>query len=166
MDALQRLPQSENINKAILSLNSTLFSITDLYKLYAEPLRLWECKLHILNCSHHNDPLLIENIWDTILEEAVNSALIASEKMTYLLTKVENLVNEFSDSGHCFPLSFIVRKLEIISCTNQFTKGCIPAALFKMNIDLEFLLNFYTRYVFFYSSNNNNIDILLLECCH
>lgn len=148
LDALQRLQQTENINKAILSLNSTLFSITDLYTLYAEQFRLWECKLHILNCSHHNDPLLIESIWNTILEEAVNSAAINSEKMTYLLTKVENLIKEFSDSGHCFPLSFIVRKLEIISCSNRFSKGCIPTSLFKMNIDLEFLLNFYTRYVF------------------
>lgn len=145
LDTLQRQPQTENTNKAILSLNSTLFSITDLYKKFAEPLELWESKLHILNCSHHNDPLLIESIWNTIFEQTMNNALISSEKMTYLLTKVENLVKEFSDSGHCFPLSFIVRKLEIISCSNRFSKGCIPSALFKMNIDLEFLLNFYTR---------------------
>lgn len=142
---MHRQPQTDNTNKSIAFLNSTLFSITDLYKKFAEPLELWECKLHILNCSHHNDPLLIESIWNTILEQSINNVLINSEKMTYLLTKVENLVKEFSDSGHCFPLSFIVRKLEIIACSNRFPKGSIPAALYKINIDLEFLLNFYTR---------------------
>ncbi|KAL5281513.1 NUP155 family protein [Megaselia abdita] len=145
LDTLQRQPQIESTNKAIASLNSTLFSITDLYTNFAEPLEMWESKLHILNCSHHNDPLLIESIWNTILEQSINNVLNSSEKMTYLLTKVENLVKEFSDSGHCFPLSFIVRKLEIISCGNRFPKGSIPTALYKMNIDLEFLLNFYTR---------------------
>lgn len=145
LDTLHRLPQSEEINKSIEYLNSSLLNITDLYTKFAEPLELWECKLHILNCSHHNDPLLIESIWNVILEKSIAYSETHLEKVNYFLTKVDNLIKEFSDSGHCFPLSFIVKKLETIACSNRFPQGSIPTALFKMNIDLEFLLNFYTR---------------------
>jgi len=44
-------------------LQKTLVPITDLYQQYAVPLQLFECQLLILQCSNHEDPNLVNDIW-------------------------------------------------------------------------------------------------------
>lgn len=68
LDAVNSLPGgSDQKDNAIRRLNSELLSCSDLYEQFAEPLQLWECKLAIIHSTNHNDPLLIEEIWQNIV---------------------------------------------------------------------------------------------------
>ncbi|XP_036320971.1 nuclear pore complex protein Nup154 [Rhagoletis pomonella] len=133
--------------QAIEKLNFTLYDITQLYQQFADPFDLWECKLTILNCSHHNDPLLIETVWSQIINKAVVGKGTTQERCTRLFTKIESLVKEFRESGHCFPLAFIIRELELKACQLQFPEGIVPEKLVAMNIDIELLMEYYFRMI-------------------
>ena len=43
---------------------------------WAEPYHLWECKLAILQCAGHPDPMLVNNIWAKIVDQQVWSKQI------------------------------------------------------------------------------------------
>lgn len=136
-----------NILQAIEKLNFTLYDITQLYQQFADPFDLWECKLTILNCSHHNDPLLIETVWSQIINKAVDGIGTTQERCTRLFTKIEALVKEFRESGHCFPLAFIIRELELKACQLRFPEGIVPDKLVAMNIDIDLLMEYYFRMI-------------------
>ena len=89
---------------AIQKLNSTLYNMTQLYAEFADEFDLWECKLNILNISHHNDPLLVESVYKQILEKELKGNDGAIEKSKRLLEKVRSLASEYGNSGPCFPL--------------------------------------------------------------
>lgn len=131
--------------KAVENLNKCLYDITQLYENFADPFNLWECKLTILNCSHHNDPLLIESVWIQIINNAVDFSGSIQERSTQLFSKIEALFKEFGESGHCFPLAFIIRELEIKACQLRFPEGIVPDKLVAMNIDVELLMEYYAR---------------------
>ncbi|XP_073824814.1 nuclear pore complex protein Nup154 [Musca autumnalis] len=133
--------------KAVDELNKRLFDITQLYENYADRFNLWECKLTILNCSHHNDPLLIESVWSQIIENVIRSTNSIQEKATRLFSKIETLFKEFGESGHCFPLAFIIRELEIKACQLKLTEGIVPEKLAALNIDVELLMEYYSRMI-------------------
>lgn len=146
MDATCALaPCNRDAAKAVEDLNSNLYDITQLYQNFADPFNLWECKLTILNCSHHNDMLLIESVWSQIINQAVDCAGSAQERSTRLFTKIESLFKEFGESGHCFPLAFIIRELEIKACQLKLPEGIVPDKLVSMNVDVELLLEYYSR---------------------
>ncbi|XP_055921871.1 nuclear pore complex protein Nup154 [Eupeodes corollae] len=149
LDAVSALAIDNNPNarKAVGDLNYTLYDITQLYQNFADPFDLWECKLTILNCSHHNDPLLIESVWGQILNNAVEGSGSQQEKSTRLISKVQSLVKEFGESGHCFPLAFLVRELEIKACQLRLSEGAIPEALVSMELDVELLMDYYARMI-------------------
>lgn len=50
-------------------LDFILCSKKQLYEDFAEPLRLSECILVILDCAGHDDKILISSVWDNILAE-------------------------------------------------------------------------------------------------
>uniref|UniRef100_A0A1I8PU24 Uncharacterized protein n=1 Tax=Stomoxys calcitrans TaxID=35570 RepID=A0A1I8PU24_STOCA len=133
--------------KAVDDLNKYLFDITQLYENYADRFDLWECKLTILNCSHHNDPLLIESVWNQIIDNVVKSANTRQEQATRLFSKIESLFKEFGESGHCFPLAFIIRELEIKACQLRLPEGIVPDKLAALNIDIELLMEYYSRMI-------------------
>ncbi|XP_055386049.1 nuclear pore complex protein Nup154 [Condylostylus longicornis] len=145
LDAIDGL-DSHEAKEAADKLNYCLYDMSQLYSDFAEPFELWECKLTILNCSHHNEPLLIESVWSNILNKAVDAPeLSAREKGTRLFSKVHLLAKEFGESGHCFPLAFIIRELEIKCCRLRLDEGTVPEALIAMNLDLELLIDYYAR---------------------
>lgn len=141
-------PTNINAAKAVEELNYTLYDITQLYQDFADPYDLWECKLTILNCSHHNDPLLIESVWSKILNKAIEEPGSSKYKSTRLFAKVQTLVKEFGESGHCFPLAFLIRDLEIKACQLKLNEGAVPEALVAINLDLELLMEYYSRFAF------------------
>lgn len=148
MDAVSVLaPTNNDAKKAEENLNKILYDITQLYENFADPFELWECKLTILNCSHHNDPLLIESVWGQIINKSVEGSVSVQEKSTRLFSKIETLFKEFGESGHCFPLAFIIRELEIKACQLRLSEGIVPDKLVAMNIDVELLMEYYSRYV-------------------
>ncbi|XP_035916028.1 nuclear pore complex protein Nup154 [Anopheles stephensi] len=132
---------------ALKLLDSNLYNLTQLYSDFAEQYELWECKLTILNCSHHNDPLLIESVWTHILDRELQGRDSCAERCRRLLAKVKSLALEYDSSGCCFPLAFIVREVEIRCFRLGMHSSPVPDALIEMNLDIEELLNIYSRLV-------------------
>ncbi|KAM7353005.1 nuclear pore complex protein Nup154 [Cochliomyia hominivorax] len=148
LDAVSVLaPNDIDANKAVENLNKILYDITQLYEHFADPFDLWECKLTILNCSHHNDPLLIESVWGQIINKYAEGTGSVQEKSTRLFSKIETLFKEFGESGHCFPLAFIIRELEVKACQLRLSEGIVPDKLVAMNIDIELLMEYYSRMI-------------------
>lgn len=143
------MPSNNKALKASENLNRLLYDITQLYEHFADPFDLWECKLTILNCSHHDDPLLIESIWAQIINKCISESDSTQEKCVKLFSKIENLFKEFGETGHCFPLAFIIRELEIKACQLHLSEGIVPEKLVNMNVDIELLMEYYSRYVYF-----------------
>lgn len=142
--------QDGQVQEAVRQLNGQLFTMTDLYTKFAEPFQLWECKLRILNASHHNDPLLIELVWTRILEQELERGMGGSpyEKMCRLLAKVESLGREYGQPGHCFPLAYLVRELELHSCHFRLEESPVPEALLvRMQLDADAVLDIYSRMI-------------------
>lgn len=152
--ALESLPGANNDARcldAVQLLDSTLFTMTDLYTKFAEPFALWESKLKILNASHHNDPLLIELVWTRILQQELERGVGVSpeQKMGRLLAKLESLGKEYTQPGHCFPLAYLVRELELHSC--QLLRGrespVAESLLLRLHLDPDALLDIYSRMI-------------------
>ncbi|XP_052892720.1 nuclear pore complex protein Nup154 isoform X2 [Anopheles moucheti] len=147
-DALALLTQhTEERYDALKLLDSNLYNLTQLYSDFAEQYELWECKLTILNCSHHNDPLLIESVWTHILDRELQGRDSCAERCRRLLAKVKSLALEYDSSGCCFPLAFIVREVEIRCFRLGMYNSPVPDALIEMSLDIEELLNIYSRLV-------------------
>ncbi|XP_055543878.1 nuclear pore complex protein Nup154 [Wyeomyia smithii] len=146
-DAMSIIPDKSYTNTALKMLNSTLYNLTQLYADFAERFELWECKLTILNCSHHNDPLLIESVWTHILDKELERPDSNTERCRRLLTKVRSLALEYESAGHCFPLPFIVRELELRCFRLKLFDSPVPEALIEMNLDIDGLLNIYARLI-------------------
>ncbi|XP_041675233.1 LOW QUALITY PROTEIN: nuclear pore complex protein Nup154 [Drosophila eugracilis] len=132
---------------AVKELNYALFDITQLYQHFAEPFDLWECQLSILNCSHHNDPLLIESVWGNIINSIVDEPGTTQERSNRLFTKIELLVREYGESGACFPFAFLIRELELKACQLRLPEGIVAEKLVTMNLDVELLLEYYSRMI-------------------
>ncbi|KAL0842019.1 hypothetical protein ABMA28_014235 [Loxostege sticticalis] len=135
---------------AMQRLDDELLEITQLYEEYADRYNLWECKLAIVQCSGHNDALLVENIWSNILAEAEAAArglLTADERMASVLSKLTTLGREYVHTGHCFPLYFIVRQLEIMSCKLQADQSMVFKTVLNIGVSLEQVLDIYIKLV-------------------
>ncbi|XP_033237029.1 nuclear pore complex protein Nup154 isoform X1 [Drosophila pseudoobscura] len=132
---------------AVKELNYSLYEITPLYQRFAEPFNLWECQLSILNCSHHNDPLLIESVWGNIISSLVEDPGSTQDRTNRLFSKIELLVREYAESGACFPFAFLIRELEIKACQLRMPEGTVPEKLVTMNLDLELILEYYSRMI-------------------
>ncbi|XP_059616313.1 nuclear pore complex protein Nup154 [Phlebotomus argentipes] len=150
LDTLSSIGESDlDVEEAIRLLNSQLYTMTQLYNEFADPFNLWECKLKILSVSHHSDNLLIETVWMNIFEQELSVSLhsTAEERMRRLLTKFQCLVREYSDTGNCFPLSFLVYELEVRACKLRLRVSPVPEVLLAVKLDTESLLDIYTRMV-------------------
>lgn len=61
-----------DVDSAIIQLNSELMDITKLYEHFAEKFDLAECKLGIIHCAGHHNPILIESLWRDIIDKGRN----------------------------------------------------------------------------------------------
>lgn len=77
-----------------------------LYENFAEPFKLLECQLAIIDCAGYTDNVLIETIWQQILaDELKKSSGSGNDRIGQVLTKVKHLARQYAQSMHCFPLS-------------------------------------------------------------
>lgn len=147
LDTLSCL-SGHDVQIACKNLNYKLFTINELYGDYVEPFNLSECKLKILHCSHHNDPLLIESVWSEIIDKELAGAGTSDEKITRLMLKVQTLSKEYGTNGHCFPLAFLVYELELRCCKLRIQQSPVAETLINVvNIDVDQLLDIYTRMI-------------------
>lgn len=128
----------------VARLNSDLVDITTLYQDWAEPYQLWECKLAILQCAGHPDPMLVSNIWTKIIDQQVSSTNKES-RLAALATKVESLGRLYASSGRYFPLEMLVRHLEVISCREGGDPAWVPGTLQGVGVSIARLLDIYNR---------------------
>jgi len=129
-------------------LNCDLLDITTLYQDWAEPFQLWECKLAILATAGHPDPMLIQNIWTNIIDRQLDRLAHSdvTTKKRAICCKIESLGRLYSSSSKYFPLEFLVRKLELFSCTAGGGEYMwVPDCLQKIGVDLPRLLDVYNR---------------------
>lgn len=95
-----------NIESALALLNAELLDISQLYQEYAEPFELWECQLAILHCSGHQDPMLVETMWDNIIEAELklSEGLPSNSRIAMISNKIKSLGKIYAGSLKYFPL--------------------------------------------------------------
>ncbi|XP_014205239.1 nuclear pore complex protein Nup155 [Copidosoma floridanum] len=129
-------------------LNSALLDITQLYEEYAEPLKLWECKLAIIHCSGHQDVMLIQGIWRNIIDLELKNALGSPEdKMTIVTSKVRLLGQEYCGTPHCFPIDFLLKELEIKACKLKLSNDHIITCFLQLGVSIEELIDHYDKMI-------------------
>jgi len=146
LEAMRSRPELA-ASESAARLNSDLVDITALYQDWAEPYQLWECKLAILQCAGHPDPMLVTNIWTKILDQQVAALASASSqtRLAALANKVETLGRLYAASGRYFPLEMLVRQLEVISCKEGGDPAWLPACLQGVGVSICRLLDVYNR---------------------
>ena len=83
--------------------------ISQLYAEFAEPYNLWECQLAILHCAGHPDNMLIETVWNNIIdgEMSTTAELAAHNRINMMGNKIVALGKLYSSSQKYFPLGKI-----------------------------------------------------------
>ena len=94
------------INAALAKLNSDLLDISQLFQDYAEPYNLWECQLSILHCAGHHDPMLVEKMWDNIIDKELTDTaeLPNNSRIVMISNKVKALGKVYSQAQKYFPI--------------------------------------------------------------
>lgn len=97
------VPHHEEV---LMSLNSSLHSITELYQQYAQPYQLYEIQLRILHCAGHVDVNLIENLWSSIIEKEIQTVAgkDPESQLNLLRNKIKQLGSVFMSSERFFPI--------------------------------------------------------------
>ena len=95
--------------------------ISQLYAEFAEPYNLWECQLAILHCAGHPDNMLIETVWNNIIEgEMSKSAELSSpNRINIMANKIAVLGKLYSSSQKYFPLGMFIFITLITSVCQQ-----------------------------------------------
>ncbi|KAI5478404.1 nuclear pore complex protein Nup155 [Pseudohyphozyma bogoriensis] len=103
-----------------------LYTISELYSEFAEPLALLEIVLLIFHVADHRDPELIAETWNAILERVHNEA--AERRLEALSAKVVDLGRRFHSSDVSFPLATLAAMLEKYSYDNKadMQPGWVP----------------------------------------
>jgi nuclear pore complex protein Nup155 len=94
------------INAALAKLNSDLLEISQLFQDFAEPYNLWECQLSILHCAGHNDPMMVEKMWENIIEKelAESAELPTNSRVVMVSNKIKALGKVYSQAQKYFPI--------------------------------------------------------------
>ena len=89
------------MSHSLSRLNSDLLDITQLYQDFAEPYQLWECQLAILHCAGHHDPMLIQTMWENIIdwELAKTAELPAASRIAMMGNKIRALGKVYAAGG-------------------------------------------------------------------
>ncbi|XP_074992246.1 nuclear pore complex protein Nup155-like isoform X2 [Calonectris borealis] len=95
-----------SVQDAISQLDAELMDITKLYGEFADPFKLSQCKLAIIHCAGHSDPILVQNLWQEIIEKELSDSVSLSptDRMQALSLKMVLLGKIYADTPHYFPL--------------------------------------------------------------
>lgn len=143
----QRQPQHPNFINAISRLNSDLIDISKLYEEYADPFDLPEAQLAIIHCSDHFDPLLVENLWQKIVDRELQSTIsnTPSGRMSALGNKIKTLGRIYISSQKYFPIAFLVKYLEFRSSTASFESSWVFTVLLSVGVTFPQLVEVYHK---------------------
>jgi nuclear pore complex protein Nup155 len=99
------IPEAEG---SIAQLNADLIDITQLYSDFAEPYGLWECQLAILHCAGHPDHMLIETMWNNVIDAEMNKlghTATSQTRITVMSNKIKTMGKLYAASSQkYFPM--------------------------------------------------------------
>jgi len=135
--------------EALSRLNSELLDITTLYGEFADTFNLAECKLAIIQCAGHYDPTLIEALWQNIIDNELSVMQTSSveTRMEILQGKLVSMGRMYANTERYFPVAFLVRYLELKSCSLSFDKKFVFLTLQEVGVSVSKLLEIYDRLV-------------------
>ncbi|KAL1446542.1 hypothetical protein MTO96_044557, partial [Rhipicephalus appendiculatus] len=138
-DALRQRSDLPMAAELVARLDAELVDVTHLYGDYADPYDLAECKLAIVRSSGYDKPLLVESLWQSLLErEFLNN--VRPDQMSQ---RLESLAQEYAQSEKFFPLAFLVKFLELRGSQHGFEPGWILEPLLGANVSISRLRDTY-----------------------
>ncbi|XP_040833408.1 nuclear pore complex protein Nup155 isoform X2 [Ochotona curzoniae] len=170
-ETLQRqYSHHSSVQDAVSQLDSELMDITKLYGEFADPFKLAECKLAIIHCAGYSDPILVQTLWQDIVEKELNDSVMlsSSDRMHALSLKIVLLGKIYAGTPRFFPLDFIVQFLEQQVCTLNWDVGFVIQTMNEIGVPLPRLLEVYDQ--LFKSRdpfwNRMKKPLHLLDCIH
>ncbi|XP_026119490.1 nuclear pore complex protein Nup155-like [Carassius auratus] len=139
--------QHPSVQGAITQLDSELMDITKLYGEFADHFRLSECKLAIIHCAGHSDPILVHSLWQEIIEKELNDsvAMSSADRMRALSLKIVSLGKLYAGTPRYFPLDFLVKFLEQEVCRLNWDVGFVTFTMQEIGVQLPRLLEVYDQ---------------------
>ncbi|XP_007244856.3 nuclear pore complex protein Nup155 isoform X1 [Astyanax mexicanus] len=139
--------QHPSVQGAISQLDSELMDITKLYGEFADHFRLSECKLAIIHCAGHSDPILVHSLWQEILEKELSDSVVMSpaDRMRALSLKLVSLGKLYAGTPRYFPLEFLVKFLEQEVCKMNWDVGFVTFTMQEIGVQLPRLLEVYDQ---------------------
>ncbi|XP_058645597.1 nuclear pore complex protein Nup155 isoform X1 [Onychostoma macrolepis] len=147
-DTLRRqYSQHPSVQGAMTQLDSELMDITKLYGEFADHFRLSECKLAIIHCAGHSDPILVHSLWQEITEKELSDSVAMSpaDCMTALSLKLVSLGKLYAGTPRYFPLDFLVKFLEQEVCRLNWDVGFVTFTMQEIGVQLPRLLEVYDQ---------------------
>uniref|UniRef100_A0A8C2EBY7 Nuclear pore complex protein Nup155 n=1 Tax=Cyprinus carpio TaxID=7962 RepID=A0A8C2EBY7_CYPCA len=139
--------QHPSVQGAITQLDSELMDITKLYGEFADHFRLSECKLAIIHCAGHSDPILVHSLWQEIIEKELSDSVAMSpaDRMRALSLKLVSLGKLYAGTPRYFPLDFLVKFLEQEVCRLNWDVGFVTFTMQEIGVQLPRLLEVYDQ---------------------
>ncbi|NWH73279.1 NU155 protein, partial [Piaya cayana] len=154
-ETLQRqYSHHSSVQDAISQLDAELMDITKLYGEFADPFKLSECKLAIIHCAGHADPILVQTLWQEIIEKELNDSVSLSptDRMQAFSLKMVLLGKIYAGTPRYFPLgklfrlhNFLVQFLEQQVCTLNWGAGFVTHTMQEIGVPLPRLLEVYDQ---------------------
>jgi len=147
LENLQKMQSNPSIENAISRLNVELLDISNLYEEYADRFDLPECKLAIIYSAGHYEPILVENLWEAIIEKKLAELYNKPESFVKLVLsdKIKSLFRIYQQSENYFPVEFVVRYLESKTRNPQTEPDWLVKTLLSLDFSLNYLLEIYHK---------------------
>ncbi|XP_044151545.1 nuclear pore complex protein Nup155 [Bufo gargarizans] len=142
---IRRYSNQPTTQNAVALLDSQLMDATRLYGDFADPFKLSECKLAIIHCAGHSDPILVQSLWEEIIERELNDSrgMNAAEQMQVLNLKLTSLGKIYASTPRYFPLEFLVKHLEKQVCNLNWNIGFVSQTMQEIDVSVPKLLEVY-----------------------
>ncbi|XP_055087644.1 nuclear pore complex protein Nup155 [Periophthalmus magnuspinnatus] len=136
-----------SVKTVISQLDSELMDITKLYGEFADLYKLSECKLALIHCAGHSDPILVQSLWLEIMEKelADSVAMSPADRMGSLSLKLISLGRMYAGTPRYFPLEFLVKFLEQEVCRLNWDVGFVTSTMLEIGVQLPRLLEVYDQ---------------------
>uniref|UniRef100_A0A667YWM0 Nuclear pore complex protein Nup155 n=1 Tax=Myripristis murdjan TaxID=586833 RepID=A0A667YWM0_9TELE len=144
---IRQYSQHPSVKNAISQLDSELMDITKLYGEFADHFKLSECKLAIIHCAGHSDPILVHSLWQDIMEKELGDSVAMSpaDRMRALSLKLVSLGKIYAGTPRYFPLEFLVKFLEQEVCRLNWDVGFVTFTMQEIGVQLPRLLEVYDQ---------------------
>lgn len=121
----------------VYELDSALFDVSELFNRFSRPLKLWECSLRLIHMSSYQDPLLVHQLWSSIIGKYFGSREAAGQLFPQKLAELAKLLYP---SSFAFPLDFILDSVMLASKKHSQSPDWVASTLFNVGIPPIILL--------------------------